>query len=66
MNYLNIFMSWSGWLNIGSWLNIGISVIGGIRIVTTMTPNKTRNKFFNGILQILNLLSLAVGKNKVA
>lgn len=66
MSYYNIFMSWSGWFNIGSWLNIGITVIGGFRIVTTMTPNKTGNKFLNGILQILNLLSLAVGKNKVA
>lgn len=66
MNYLNLFMAWSGWVNIATWLNIGATVIGSFRVVTVLTPNKSGNKIINRILQILNLLSLAVGKNKVA
>lgn len=42
-----------------------LSVIGGFRVITTMTPNKTDDKILNSILKFLNLMSAAVGKNKV-
>lgn len=47
------------------WTNAALSVIGGFRVLTAMTPNQTDNKILNGILQFLNFFSGAVWKNKL-
>lgn len=47
------------------WVTAALSVIGGFRVITTMTPNKTDDKILNGILKFLNFFSGAIGKNKV-
>lgn len=48
-----------------AWVTAALSVIGGFRVITTMTPNTTDDKILNGILKFLNFFSGAIGKNKV-
>lgn len=50
---------------IEKWL-VGIGgVILAARTITTLTPNKSDDKFVDILIQILNKLSLAIGKNNV-
>ncbi len=41
-------------------------VIGGIKTVSTVTPNKHPNKIVNFIFQLVNVLALNIGKDKNA
>lgn len=45
---------------------IAAAVVAIANIITAATPSTHDNQVLNGILKILNLLSLNVGKNKNA
>jgi len=51
--------------NMMKWILVATSVIGGFRVITTMTPNKVDDKIVNSLLKILNFASGAIGKNHV-
>jgi len=42
------------------------TVFMGLKILTTLTPNTSDDKFIQGVLDVLNKITLNVGKDKNA
>lgn len=48
------------------WIVALTTIITALSAVTALTPTTSDDKIVNGILKVLNILSLNVGKNKNA
>lgn len=54
------------WEQLPAWVNAITGLIVAANGITMLTPTKTDNKIIDGILKVLNIISLNIGKNKNA